>query len=432
MRIEQAEIWKLVLNGRVQRAVDLNSPVLDPQASLRRGVAYCEPRLSGRSGHFFKLSKCYRDLFETLGLPCAILHSLQASSNMGAEWIPYFAVPDHTMACRPIENQEELNRVQHYFHYQFERIIDCLTPRIFLLPSARFTNILSAVETIIGTGKQPDQSAIFGVLETEKVPDCTSENLVFSAFSRSAYKLERSDVRYIIMAENQKIKEFLVMAGFAPAKVHTFPYVASGMLKPRSTSYDGNDKTINVGYLGGTRDVKNPGVVIDVVTTKMLPQSIKWHIQVDLNYIRQIRNDKIEKKILKLQSKGVVKLYNTNLHEDEYEILLKSLDIVVLPYGTRYQDISSGIFLEAITTKVIPIVPKWSTMYTLYSELGGKAPPFFEMEHVSVRNVIENTLCQIKELRENAANVRENWLCHPSGFEAWKNALSEFIGQDLQ
>ena len=42
--------------------------------------------------------------------------------------------------------------------------------------------------------------------------------------------------------------------------------------------------------------------------------------------------------------------------------LLQDADVMLLPYGERYETIGSGIFLECVCAGVIPLVPAASTM----------------------------------------------------------------------
>lgn len=422
---DQAEVWKFVLQGYLDKALQASPPVSRSGTAFRDGVVYIEPRLASESGHFFKLAKCYLRLFDALDLPCAVFHSLQSNLRERDGWIPYFPVPDHTLAHRSIQNQADLGLVHSYFRAQFGRIFDLLAPRVLVLPSARFTDILPAAQTLARTSHQRKGIGIFGVLESAAVPDCANETLVASTFSHCANELDDSGVSYTIIAESPTIKDFLVTAGFASKTVRVFPFVAASMLETGWTSRDGN--TINVGYLGGTREVKNPEIIADLLLSGTLPEKTTWHVQLDLQYVQRTRGEDAVRTLLSIRETGKIRLYDTDLSDLEYENLFRVLDIVLLPYGSRYKNIGSGIFLEAITAEVIPIIPESSTMHTLYRQLEGGAPALSDLSPEAIMDVVVRTVSRFRGLRENAVRVRKNWISHPWGFEAWRRFMMEFL-----
>jgi hypothetical protein len=122
-----------------------------------------------------------------------------------------------------------------------------------------------------------------------------------------------------------------------------------------------------------------------------------------------------------------INLLEYRLENTDYDQTLQSFDVMLLPYGDRYQTIGSGIFLESICAGIVPLVPAKSTMYHLYQQLDGQAPAIRELSIDGIDVAVETSVREFSELQENASQVRRAWLSHEQGPLSWSRRVLEFV-----
>ena len=424
----EKQIWTEVLKGNSQTATTWSKSKRSQQKQTKTTqnptALYLEPSLSSTNGHQLTLAGCYKQLLKTLGYQTTIAHALNNSLEQKEHYLPYFLVKHHTMACRSINSLSDLKNVDQYFLNEFEQIIEEYDPSICIFPTIRFTNIVAAAKSLTA---HKAQNVIFGVMEAAEVPDCDDPGIVQSAFIRAATLLQEHGLAHLLIAETDHVKTFLLKCGFQEEHVRVFPYVAARLITDIPRPAKNIPKNIQVGYLGGSRPVRHPELIADLLVSEPLPDNIYLSVQLDLNYIKNKRGQQICEAINEMHSNGSITLYGPNLSNQQYRSLFCSLDFVILPYGKRYQQIGSGILLEAIYAGTIPIFPADSKMNDKYTSLGGNAPCFTSLSTDEVKEAIINGVLRYSALRENAKIIREQWRKHPSSTEHWESELTNWL-----
>lgn len=426
------QIWDEVFDGQVQTAIEWSRRERGDWVNNRSAacsatepvVLYLEPSLDSYSGHPLTLASCYIDVFKNQGYQTVVAHSLKSSLQAEASRTPYFLVKHTTMASRNIASAEELEKVQHYFRLEYEEVIRQFSPEVCVLPTIRFTNILAAAQALVSCNIK---HVIFGVMEAESVPDCKDINLVRSAFSRAASELQKQGITHMLVAETEHVKAFLLACGFREKDVKVFPYVAANLITDFSAVSEKKPDKIHVGYLGGSRPVRHPELIAEMIVSESIPDSVNLSVQFNLNYLKNKCGQTCCDKIIEMDKKGAIKLYSTNLSLEQYRSLFCSLDFVLLPYGERYHQIGSGIFFEAIYAGVIPVCAAGGKIHEVYTSLGGEPPCFETLSATAIRAAIMDGVERFAALKESTIHVRENWRQHPSSVEQWQSELADWL-----
>jgi len=297
-------------------------------------------------------------------------------------------------------------------------------PRACVVATARFTNIMSAAEALI---ENDVRLAIFVVMEAADVPDCKDSRIVRSAFTNAASFLERHKIFYFVIAETEIVKTFLLRCGFPKNKVQVNPYVGATLINNMSSPPPKDPDRIRVGYLGGSRPVRHPELIADLIVSGTLPESVELRVQLDLLYIKRTLGQKIYDEVKAKQRNGLLRLYPPNLSNQEYRSLFCSLDFVIMPYSRRYDQIGSGVFLEAIYAGVIPILPAESKLSETYTVLGGAAPGIQTLSSTGIESAIIEGVSRYKELSRNAIDIRNAWRQSPYSAEKWQLGLVDWL-----
>ncbi len=427
--VSEKLIWDEVFEGNVQSAIKSTRSYREALITLdgkttQPQVLYIEPSLISNNGHQLNLAKYYEQTLRDLGYRTKVIHGLSNSLSPQKDWLPYFLVPHHTMASRNIGSLSDLALVEHYYYSEFQSIFDLYKAQIGIFATIRFTNILAAVKALIDNNVK---YCIFGVMEAEDVPDCGNPEIIRSAYRQAVALLEEHEIQHLFIAESNYVQTFLTSCGFQQKYVRVYPGAAAKQMTNTSPVIKQLPKKVRVGYLGGSRAVRHPELIADLVLSRSLPSTIEFHIQLDLNYIESKRSSIICEEICELDRNGSIELYPPGLSKQEYMTLFCSLDIILLPYGERYQQIGSTILIEAIYAGVIPILPVDSPMSELYTSLGGDAPTFSALTTTSIRDAITDCLIRFESLKKTAVCVRDNWQRHPSSTEQWQSYLREWL-----
>jgi hypothetical protein len=428
-----AEVWREVLDGDIDRAITASlrdeDAVIAPEASEQgRPVALIfEPSLSSSMGHHIGLTRTHRDLLQGLGYRPFVFHSRASSLSGEDAWVPYFVVPHHTMAHRKLEDRQELMRVQRYFAAIFGRLIASYRPAVCVLPTARFTNLAGLAEAMASRGVTLPGKLVAGVMEATDPPDCEDTSVPREAFADAARILGGAGVEHRIITETYPVRDALIASGFSTENLMIHPGLGSARGFRDGPSARTPDRPLRIGFVGDSRPVKSPEVLVDLLLADDRPWEARFVLQLDLGYLERLRGAEAVRKLRDLDSTGAIELHPPGLPEQRFAVLFQSLDVVLLPYTRRYRQIGSGIVVEAIRGGVVPVLPLGSSMDHLYRSVGGRAPTLAEISVGALRRAVDECEASFAELSARAGGIRRDWPSHPWSRESWARELGRWL-----
>lgn len=377
-------------------------------------------------GHFPRQVAAYTSVFSGLDLKTNIFHHCNWSGSSHKNWFGVFAIPDHAIGVGKVNHAQQLEAVSSYFEDCFTHCIDRSHASLALFPTLRFLTVDAAVAAVESSVRL--SGAILGVMETTPVPDSDNEDLVRSAFCRAAERIQNSEKAYLLTAESMPIRAFLVECGFPVNSIVVHPYPAAHRFKQKPPTPQ-LCRNPECGALGGLRQVQNPELAVEYLVSHK-QANVGWTLRADLSLVESQLGIPASNLREVLQANHV-RLFEGHLDQHDYDQILRKLDVLVLPYGKRYQTLGSGMFLEALCAGIVPLVPAQSTMRALYLELGGDAPAIDILSVVGIDKAVNACLSRLPELHRNAGKVREAWLRHSSGPVAWRDHIAKFTEEVL-
>ena len=416
-------IFHLILDGDVDEAISISDDCLEVLSLQQHSdVVYLEPRMQDESGHFCRLATTYENLMSTKNLKMAVLHRRGWDSEKRQGWSGVFPVPDHIIGVGTIADLGQLAGFVQYFEYLYSKCLSKIEASLVVFPTIRFLTVLAAIRAVEASPRV--FGTILGVMETDLAPDCSGQDLIDSAFRSASELMLASKKTFLVFAESDSIRDYLLRSGFPADRVFVNPYPAANRFGGPD-AYTGPSMRKHFGCLGGMRGVQNP----DLLATYLLKTShhpVDWTVRLNLKLVAQKLNVDVSELRHTLRN-AKINLLEHRLENDEYDQVIQSFDTMLLPYGDRYKTIGSGIFLESICSGVVPLVPAKSTMYGLYLELGGQAPPIENLSVEAIGTPVDYCVRKLGELRANARQVRSAWLSHKQGPLNWSHHVLTFV-----
>lgn len=383
-------------------------------------VAYFEPRMRDRLGHFSALAEAYGSVCAQAGLSQGVFHHAAWQGETVPGWHRLFPVNDHFVGIGSPVDRQTLTAYRRYMAAIVSDALSHVNATLAVLPTTRFLTLPGITDSLAKAAHV--RGAIIGVMETWPVPDCDDPGLVEYAFESAARILAQAGKPHLIIAESPPIAKWLVARGFSRECVHISPYPAAARYSAPSRREHG-DGMIRCGAFGAMRPVQSPGLQANFL--KAIPQrGRRWTVRMNLHVAADELGDSPAALEASLQSNEIVCL-PPQLDQATYDGALASQDLMLLPYGERYNTIGSGIFLECLCAGVIPLVPAASTMGQLYLELGGAAPLIHRLDLDGIATCLSECEARLEELKQNALSVRETWLDHPMGPRQWQARIRE-------
>lgn len=419
----ESELLGCLLRGDAEaalRAAEESNPGVGRKPAA--DVAYFEPRMRERLGHFVVLADAYRAVFAELGRSMHVFHHDHGHTNDPGCASGLFPIVDHAVGAERPVDAPALHAFKRFFRARFELGLHVSDARLAVFPTARYLTLPAIAEALVANERAA--GAVIGVMETWPVPDCENEALVAGAFQNAAQTLQDSGKPVLLIAESVAIREWLVARGFDPGWVMTAPYPAAARFARRPTSRPTGDRP-RLAALGATRPVHNPGVIAEYLMSAPM-ESVDWTVRLDVNLAAKSLAMTTQSLRQALLDRGI-SLLPLQLDQEAYDDALTDADVMLLPYGDRYRTIGSGIFLECLCAGVIPLVPAESTMRRLYEDLGGAAPALEAPSQDALARAIAETCQNLAQFQRNAATVRSAWLDHPHGPRAWSRRVGEWL-----
>lgn len=434
--IDTTQVWELIFAGEVEQALIMSRASRRTNDWQKSRLADCpralyiDPSLSSASGHQSNTAVAYASLVKKLGYDFQLIHANNNCLKSRRGWNPFFNVPHHTASFRTINSRQELTSINKYFEHEYSEVLNYYQPSVCVFATTRFVNIIGAAKAVTSRSTTRLTRVVFTIFETEDAPDCHNPNLIRSAFEEAASILASSGPAYKIYVETPYLRNYLIKCGFEPAKVTLAEYAAASRVTEgvKSEKYS---QTVRIGFLGGSRPHRHPELIADLILNEGIPGEIKWCVQLDLQYIRNLRGEDTVRKLIDMHEAGTIELFTGVMGESEYRSAFCSLDLIVLPYSERYEKIGSGIVSEAIYANVIPILPQKSSMNDLYSSLGGNTPTFHTTAATEIEITINAAIDRLPILKRDTRKVRSIWLKHPQSSAQWTHDLLTWLTHDV-
>ncbi len=164
-----------------------------------------------------------------------------------------------------------------------------------------------------------------------------------------------------------------------------------------------------VGFVGQTREVRGAHLIPEIArrTLAERPDGLSWRVQLDLQRLADWSGTDGEDGVSGLIDGGRFEIVPPLLSTEDYFALLRSIDVMVMPYSGAYRRAPSGVATECLRTGCVQVVPAGSTMARIAKQRGAGYVAFQTQTADAVAAAVIEALHRFEELQQRSKRAAE-------------------------
>ncbi len=363
-----------------------------------------DPGSAGIGGHHYNNNAFYRRVIEGAGLSVAIVRSRGGRAVMPGD-------ANHGVAALAMSPRGEvfeggigsagLPVVNALFLQEFRRVLPSVRPRLVVTHSARHTFVEGLCRYVESVDTAGGGSMLLGIVETSAVrTGHRAHQRVKDVYRRAFAALSSvSDLRLLVVVETPEIEAFVGEVVAPGTRVLVAPYVGA--------SYDPPDEprvasaVPTVGFVGQSRKERGAHLIPEIArsTLAQRPNRSTWRVQLDVGRFDERFRGQANLALADLAHHSSFAVLPTRLPANDYQRLMQSIDIMVLPYALRYDSSGSGVAHECLRVGCVQVLPERSTMARSAAAAGAGFVTFAERAPEAVATAVVEALDRYEDLR---------------------------------
>ena len=378
---------------RRQPIPDLDAVIIDPNYS------------SG--GHFGQTDRFYLDAALGAGWRAAALLPRPKEGDLFEGGIrDLIPMREGQFFQRPA-SLGELIALNALFGRLFSILLPNPPPRLIVLPTASHNFFDGLAGYVTSSRTDGRQSLLLGIVDYYwggDKPDHPCLQLFRHAFDRLE---EFADLHVLAVAETQAIADGFRANINQPHEVVVLPYV-SGHIGHEPRAGRNKESGLTVGFVGQTTPTRGAHLIPEIArrTLDRTP-SLRWRVQLDRT--RLPNQTSATQTLEELREGGRFEISPLGLELTDYLELLRSVDIMVLPFGKPYRVRSSAVAVECISSGCVQILPERSSMAALAREQGAGFVTFTEQTVEAVTEAVNEAIGRFEELKKQSMHAVESF-----------------------
>jgi hypothetical protein len=407
-----AGLW--LRTGNVEQAMTILGATQERYNGDGSPALIVDPGFVHYEGHHANSNVYFQRLTERLGMRAEVLRVIRSHpsfSNDETRSRPAFLVsPYERLFSEPLD-AERLNAVNSLFASDFSRVMGRSRRELMIVHTARHTFVDGICQYLEGLGANAPSRLLLGVVEAEATQTGSPmHDAVLSLYKRALSRLERlSNLEYLVLVETEHVACFLRSAGCHESKVVVAPYVAAGLDEMRSAKKAPKAQVVRIGYMGQSRPERG-AMLIPAIARKVLessPDNVVWRAQLNVNWAKARGGTEVATTCDWLEHHPRFELIPACLPVFEYYQALSSIDVMVLPYGDRYNETGSGIAVESLMAGCVQVLPAGSSMHRMCVQSGAGCVALESIDVGSVVAGIQEAIVRLPELAAASDRARE-------------------------
>lgn len=385
--------------GMLDAAEALLLPDPPPKPAEATDAVLIDPNYRRVGGHYHQADRFYLDMIKRVGLDFTFLHSEVREAHDGTSAPPHLTklVPKRLFRGRAsLDDVMALNRL---YAAQFDRAMPRTAPRLIVVPTPMDAFIDGIAQHIARVKRTGPISLLLGLHEPSWARPVG--NRVVKIYQRAFARLDGlPDLRVMVVAESEPIAEGFRLKIGGDHSVTASAWVggyADDLGSPRAKAGD----DVVVGFVG--RDIpQRGGHLVPEIASKTLsarPQ-LRWRAQLKSKAVDQPGRARPELRAL-ADSRRFDLIPNGISNADYYD-LVRSIDIMVMPFDRSYIARASGVASECLRLGCVMIAPAGSTMAAFAADHGAGYVTFAEQSPEAIAAAVLEAADRIAELRAHS------------------------------
>lgn len=337
-----------------------------------------DPQYSQPGGHHDPHDRFYLELLRKAGLSAAWVHPRAQSIEPPAgtaDLGTLSRLPEFRLFPLAI-GVSELTMLNRLFHVMFRQALPAGV-RLIVVPTAFHTFIEGLASYVAELAEPP--ALLLGIHESywaePHLPQATLESF------RAAFAKLRAigNARVLVVAEAAPIAEGFRRAFGDEWEVVTGPVVVRGSEPSDAEQAPAEGGKAVVGFAGRSAEDRGVALLPDIAKRTLAQRSdISWRIQINPQRTPDLPCEAVGAALAREIEAGSVDFLPHRLDPGEYAALLRSIDIMVMPFNSEYQVRSSGLGPECLGFGIVMVAPEGSTMARLAADYDAGCVTFSE------------------------------------------------------
>ena len=378
-----------------------------PNVSDLGDALVIDPGLMHYDGHHFNTNVFYQRLLEESGLRVSVLRSMSQHPSLNedeTESIPTFAMSPYEKLFPTDFMIDSARKINDLFFYEFKYKLPKWLPKYLVVHTATHNFIEGFCRYLATTGVS-DTKLVLGIIEIAGLDKTNPLYNEIKGIYQRAFSTLRAlrNLKLLIVVETLEVANYLrELAGVWP-EIKVIHYLGGYVNDFNAPVTSSNSKPV-IGFVGQTRPERG-ALLIPYIAAKILKQkesAVTWKAQLNLDVIRRHADQDIDDVLNYLDQSTDFNYVEQNLPIDEYHSLLASIDIMVMPYSTRYNSTGSGVNIESLRYGHIQVVPEGSSMLLAVKAHQSSAVTFSVTELDRVTDAILKAVDNYDVLRKRA------------------------------
>ena len=377
----------------------------EPNAINRQDALILDPGYSFQAGHHENSNLAVFEILQSsqhsrVTLICSLNArvSTEVNSLMNVSktlWTNPYAHNGKQWSARDIEGLNEA------FYQDLKQNL-VVIPSIIYIHSMRVSMLLGFAKWISEMPIERQLKVVIGVIEFDFLNDPTLAKAGEQAISDAISILNGiGKLEYVIYGETDAGVRLL--AKYATQLVLKVPYLAAltaslqaSKIEPRTKN--GPKSHAKGVFLGGTRLDKGLGGLINVLDKTGPIKFMQWTIQYEPVRLRKIDSYCFQKVNEMAEARKDIKFQTKTLTKKQYDKVLDTADVAILPYSDRYASSGSGILFESVARGIPILISPLPNLIREIELLGGQ----YEVHNFETDEKFTDKLKQLTETKKQA------------------------------
>lgn len=405
--------------GRIDEALSVLSNVSIVEPIGEAEAIVLDPGLVRVSGHYHTADLFYLRAAERAGLRTRVVRAALPDPTFAGDAtssVPALVVTQRLPMFPLTAQAADRTAFDCLFELDFRRALPTIRPRLMIVPTAAEEFIRALARYLLSTpGDGPSSVLLANVNNHLGGPDCPKH--IARAYRAAFADLAAAGIRLAVVVETEAIGSGVARLLSPSQEVILSPFVGTYM-DELGVAASGNTEPV-IGFVGQTRQNRGADLVPGIARATMAERAggFRWRVQYDLDRL-QPGDDFAE-----LVADGRLELVPPHLSSPDYFDLVRSIDIMLMPYADAYTMAPSGIGAECLRVGSVQIVPEGSTMAREAERRGAGYVTYRGQTVEAVTSAVLEAIDRFPELRARSARAAANLTDDPA-----YRRIMEFVG----
>jgi glycosyltransferase involved in cell wall biosynthesis len=296
-------------------------------------------------------------------------------------------------------SESDLDTANRIFAAEFAQALPRKLPRLLIVHTVHPMFLDGLVDYLVTAERGGQSSLLLGFVAMPFTTESTD------TIRQSLARLSHVALRILLVGETEAAADQL--RGIAPPSlsVTSSPFVGVYLTQPRRNVR--SDEAVTAGFVGQMRKERGANLIPEIaaLTTTANPGRLKWRVQFDRGQAGERFDDQAASQLDALSGAGKLNIIEGGLTTRDYQALLGSIDIMVMPYSQSYSVSPSGVAVESLMSGCVLVAPAESTMAAMAERFDAGIVTFRHQTAATISDAVNEAVDRFDNLAAKASTA---------------------------